>query len=270
MGQLLPGTPGTLKLKRVNGRDYWYRVFYSVPGKQEAQFVCAADDAAELEHVRHRIEHHAWIQRQVSLLRKIGFQVADKAVARVLVELHNQGAFDAGLVLVGTLAYMCLLNELGGCAISSSRHDIDLVEAQGPQVAVLAAGERFGRLAMLPVVRWDEKTVPHLEYLVAEAEPAGALAGGHCIPVRIPQAGRYVWHTLYSSTQRCGFPSAAARERLQALTVAALLAEQSAHLLVEALESMPAMMREAINPLGSQLTKEAEAHSELVDIIDML
>lgn len=35
MGQLLPGTPGSLKLKRVNDRDYWYRVYYSVPGKRE-------------------------------------------------------------------------------------------------------------------------------------------------------------------------------------------------------------------------------------------
>ena len=39
-------------------------------------------------------------------LRKLGFQAADKSAARVLVELHNRGAFDAGLPLVGTLAFM--------------------------------------------------------------------------------------------------------------------------------------------------------------------
>lgn len=56
-------------------------------------------------------------------MRKLGFQVADKDVARVLVELHNKGLFAGGLLIVGTLAYMAWLNELGASAISSRTQD---------------------------------------------------------------------------------------------------------------------------------------------------
>jgi hypothetical protein len=46
------------------------------------------------------------VQEQVRALRWLGFQVADKDVARVLVELHNTRLFAAGLVVVGTLALL--------------------------------------------------------------------------------------------------------------------------------------------------------------------
>lgn len=311
VGQLLPGTPGTLKLKPVNDRSYWYRVYYSVPGRQEEKFICSEDDAATVEAVRLQIEHHSWTEKQVSLLRKIGFQVADKTMARVLVELHNQGAFEAGLVLVGTLAYMALLNELGGIAISAHTQDIDLAGnvlklaaplsfletiratglpfaevpglapaspatsvklpgAQGLRVDVLTPGETLGHIVRMPALQWAAQTVPFYEYLLHEPESAASLAGGHCIPVRIPQAGRFVWHKLYSSTQRRGFHAKAAKDRLQALTVAALLAEQNGHLLVDALDALPDEMRASIVPLGQQLREEGSAHPELVDILSML
>lgn len=310
-GLLLPGTPGTIKLKRVHNCSYWYRVYYSVPGKREEKFICAHDEAAQLEQVLLHIEHHSWTERQVSLLRKIGFQVADKTMARVLVELHNQGAFDAGLVLVGTLAYMSLLNELGGIAIRTHTQAIDLAGcgltlaapiafletrtatglpfseapslapakkatsvrlpgAQRLRVNVLTPGEMFGHRVRLPAVNWAVQTVPYYEYLLTEPEPAATLAGGHCIPVLIPQASRFVWHKLYSSTQRKGLDAKAEKDRIQALTLAALLAEQNSHLLVDALDSLPKAMRAAIIPLGPQLKHNAAAHSELVDIIGML
>jgi hypothetical protein len=79
--------------------------------------------------------HHDWVAHQVSLLRKLGFQVADKPVARVLVELHNRQAFEAGLTLVGTLAYMAWLNELGGVAISARTQDVDLARGKRLKLA---------------------------------------------------------------------------------------------------------------------------------------
>ena len=71
-----------------------------------------------------------WASAQVSALRKLGFQVADKATARVLVELHNRQAFGAGLVLTGTLACMAWLNELGSIAVTARTLDIDLARRQ--------------------------------------------------------------------------------------------------------------------------------------------
>jgi hypothetical protein len=55
---------------------------------------------------------------------------ADKAVARVLVEMHNKGMFEAGLTLVGTLCCMAWLNELGARAVAARTQDIDLARRQ--------------------------------------------------------------------------------------------------------------------------------------------
>ena len=85
--------------------------------------------------MRERMDFAEWSSKQVSALRKLGFQVADKSVGRVLVELHNLGAFEAGLTLVGTLAYMAWLNEFGVMAVSARTQDIDLARRQRLKLA---------------------------------------------------------------------------------------------------------------------------------------
>ena len=308
-GQLLPGTPGSLVLREGTGYRHWYRVSYPVPGKVQEDWVCKDGDDASLATLRDRMAYHEWAAQQVSLLRKLGFQVADKPVARVLVELHNRQAFEAGLVLVGTLAYMAWLNELGGIAVSARTQDIDLARrkqlklavplqflatmqatglpfvavpgmpstapstsvklpgVQGLRVDVLAHGDVLGASIKVPEMDWCAQAVPHYDYLLAEAEPGALLAGGHCVPVRLPQAGRFVWHKLYASTQRHGFPEKAAKDRQQALVLAAILAESESHLLTQAFEAVPAPMMSAIRPTLSRLIEGASAHPELVGVL---
>ena len=82
-----------------------------------------------------RIEAAIWTQEQVRMLRGMGMQVADKDVALVLVELHNRGLFAAGLVLVGTLAYMAWLNGFGVRALTSRTQDIDLARQHALRLA---------------------------------------------------------------------------------------------------------------------------------------
>lgn len=308
-GQLLPGTPGSLVLRQGTGYPHWYRVSYPVPGKVQEDWVARDGDGALLAAMRQRMAFHEWAAQQVSLLRKLGFQVADKAVARVLVELHNQQAFEAGLVVVGTLAYMAWLNELGGVAVSARTQDIDLARrqplklaaplsflatmqatglpfaavpalpstapstsvklpgVQGLRVDVLAHGDVLGAVITLPELDWCAQAVPYYNYLLADAEPGAVLAGGHCIPVRLPQAGRFVWHKLYASTQRRGFPEKAAKDRQQALVLGALIADSEGHLLRQALAAAPASMTSAIRPMVGQLIESAAAHPELADIL---
>jgi hypothetical protein len=86
-------------------------------------------DDGELERMRKQIRFSEWVAKQVPTLRKLGFQVADKNTARVLIELHNADAFKAGLVLVGTLAYMAWLNEFGAMALSTRTMDIDVARS---------------------------------------------------------------------------------------------------------------------------------------------
>ena len=134
-GELLPGTPGLLALREGTGYGYWYRRYYSVPNREVEDFVCKAGDEAALQDMRSRIEFSTWTQQQVRALRKLNFQVADKDVARVLVELHNKHLFACGLVMVGTLAFMAWLNEFGATAISSRTQDIDLARHQALKLA---------------------------------------------------------------------------------------------------------------------------------------
>ena len=296
-GALLAGTPGTLALRKGTGHPYWYRVYYPVPGKQSEELVCKDGDATALQAMRERMDFGEWTAAQVAALRKLGFQVADKAAARVLVELHNRGAFRAGLVLVGTLAYMAWLNELGVAAVVARKQDIDLARrqqlklaaplpflatlqatglpfaavpglratenatsvklpgVQGLRVDVLAPGARLGSIVRLPELAWAAQTVPHYDYLLEAPEPAALLAGGHCIPVRLPQPARLVWHKLYASTRRHGFREKAAKDRQQALVLADVLAETEPRALKRAFVAAPPAMARAIRPLHAGLAK---------------
>lgn len=136
-GQLLPGTPGSLALReRPGSGSYWYRRYYPLPRLPQVEdFVCTQDDQAAHDAMSNRIEAAAWCQEQVRMLRALGMQVADKDAARVLVEMHNRGLFAAGLVLVGTLAYMAWLNEFGVRAVSSRTQDIDLARRHALELA---------------------------------------------------------------------------------------------------------------------------------------
>ena len=308
-GELLPGTPGTLTRRTGTGHGYWYRVYYPSPGKQSESLVCKEGDDETLEAMRERIEFSEWASRQVVALRKLGFQVADKAVARVLVELHNRHAFDAGLTLVGTLGYMAWLNEYGVMSVSARTQDIDLARheklklatplpfldtlkattlpfaavpslepgsaptsvklpgTQALRVDVLAPGKPIGKTIPLPELDWAAQAVPYYDYLLDAPERAVMLAGGHCIPVRLPQPARMVWHKLYSSTQRSGFPEKAAKDRVQALTLAAALVDQEPDALETALDSAPAAMTSKFNRLKKSLIDAASAHPALCDVL---
>ena len=132
---LLAGTPGRLVLREGTGYGYWYRNYYAAPGHSADDLVCKAGDDAALEVERQRIAFADWAMRQVRDLRKLQFQVADKATARVLVELANVGLFASGLVVVGSLGYMGWLNELGAKAVAARTQDLDLARRQRLQLA---------------------------------------------------------------------------------------------------------------------------------------
>jgi hypothetical protein len=104
--QLLPGTPGTLVKRAGTGHEYWYRSYYPAPSKRSEQFVGTVSNAGAYEAMQGRIAHSDWTAKQVAALSKFGYRVADKVVASVLVELHNCGAFKAGLVVAGTFGLL--------------------------------------------------------------------------------------------------------------------------------------------------------------------
>lgn len=310
-GQLLPGTTGALTRRSPNavGQEYWYRVYYSVPGRQTERFVGPVNDANAHDAMRERMAFSEWMQAQVIALRKLGFQVADKKMARVLVELYNRGAFAAGLTLVGTLAYMGWLNELGARAVISSTQDVDLAARQRLKLAMplpfletladtglpftevpnmpsskpstsvklrgagsmrvdlLAPGKSLGQTIAVPQMNWHAQTVPFYDYMLADAEPAAILAGGQCIPVRLAQPARMVWHKLYSSTQRIGRRDKAAKDRHQAVTLAAILVDDQPGMLEQAWRAAPPPMGKQIRVLRTPLLEQLASHPPARDTV---
>lgn len=307
-GPLLPGTPGSLSLKAGTGYAYWYRVHYAIPGQRQEDLVCRSDDSDAQTAMQQRIEFASWMETQVVLLRKLGFQVADKRTGRVLVELHNQRLFAAGLTMVGTLAYMAWLNELGAVAVTARTQDLDLARreplklvipsfletiaatkmpfgkvpgmpsrtpstsvklpgVEGLRVDLLAPGTTLGALIKVPELDWFAQAIPYYNYLLADAQPAAMLAGGHCIPVTLPQPARMVWHKLYSSTERKGFPEKAAKDRLQAMTLAAALMGHDSGALQLACDEAPDKIRLRAATLKKTIATGLDAHPETAECI---
>jgi hypothetical protein len=134
--ELLPGTPGTLVKRAGTGHEYWYRSYYPAPRRRSEQFVGTVSNSSAYEAMQSRIAHSEWTTKQVTALSKFGYRVADKFVASVLVELHNRGAFKAGLAVVGTLAYLGWLNEYGAAAIWPKAHEpLELARRQAIKLA---------------------------------------------------------------------------------------------------------------------------------------
>lgn len=310
--ELLPGTPGTLTLRTGTGQGYWYRRYKAVAAREVEDFVCKEDDEPARQAMQQRIEAAIWTQGQVRQLRTLGMQVADKDAARLLVELHNRRLFEGGLVLVGTLAFMSLLNDLGVVAVAARTQDIDLARRQaltlaapvpfldavqstllqffpvpglrpgapstsvkrpGPQglrVDVLTPGPEVGQVRPVPELAWHAQTVPFFDYLLENPRPGAVLAGGHCVPANLPQPARFVWHKLYSSTQRHADTAKARKDLQQAAVLAAVLAEYEEGALEEAAAAASRDMLQAAKarlPLARGLL---EAHPAAIEALEQV
>jgi len=308
---LLPGSPGTLIKRTGTGRAYWYRVYQTAAGMQAEDLVGKEGDEQALLNARSDIEFAQWVSAQVRNLRKLEFQVADKGVASVLVELHNRSLLGAGLCIVGTLAYMAWLNELGARAISARTQDVDLAAPQnlklaapqsfletvqatklgfvpvpglpnqapatsvklkgreGLRVDVLTHGKSLGASIAMPQLMWHAQSVPHYDYLLSEPREAAILAGGHCIPVLLPQPERFVWHKLFSSASRQSFPEKANKDLLQAATLAAALTEGDDHDLSQSFADVPAAMKVLLKKRMPALRRALGRHPRTLDAFEL-
>lgn len=137
----------------------------------------------------------------------------------------------------------------------------------GLRVGVPAPGEPLGAAILVPELDWVAQSVPYYGYMLEAPEPAAVLAGGHCVPVRLPRPGRLVWQNLYSSTQRKGFPEKAAKGRSQSLTLAAMLTDEEPGALEAAFADAPPRMITPIRPLAESLVRSAAAHRTLCDTL---
>lgn len=309
-GPLLAGTPGTLYERRGTGHAHWYRVHYPLPGVQAEEWVGAGHDAAALAAARERVAFARWMAEQVGHLRRLGFQVGDKTLARVLVELHNRGLLGGGLVVTGTLAYLAWLNELGAVAVAHRTLDVDLARRlplklaaptslldalratrlpfapipglpsdapstsfklpgrDGLRVDLLAPGRALGAPVALPELASHAQAVPHYAWLLDDAATGAILAGGHCVPVRLPAPARFVWHKVYSSAGRAGAPEKAEKDLVQAAVLAAIVAEDDDTALAAALRDAPPALVAAARRRRAAWVRLLAAHPETIDQVE--
>jgi hypothetical protein len=270
IGDLLPGTPGTLVKRAGTGHEYWYRSYYPLPKKRSEDYVGPVSNEAAYQAMQDRIAHSEWTAKQVSALSKLGYQVAEKGVASVLVELHNRKIFEAGLVVVGSLAYMSWLNEYGAVATAARTQDIDLARRQRLKLATTVPFLASVQATQLPFVavpelEWHAQTIPFYDYLLEGSRPAAMLAGGHCVPIMLPEVTRMIWHKLYASTQRAGDPTKAEKDLVQAATLAAILIEQDGVSLRETFRRAPRELRTAVTSRLPRIETLLAAHPQAVD-----
>lgn len=135
---VLVGTPGSVGLREVKGRRFYYRQFYDAQGRKSADYVGPVDDPGAEERARVLREQIAVtnaLVKDARLLAQQGYVRADTRTIAVLAAVANRGLFRAGAVLVGSHAYAALLAELGIRAAAFATEDVDIARSEPLELA---------------------------------------------------------------------------------------------------------------------------------------
>jgi len=171
---LLAGTPGSVSIREVRGRRFYYRQFYDAQGKKAAEYLGAVGAPAAEQRaaeVRAAIALAQQLVKEGRLLAQTGYVRTEPRAAAILGALANRAFFRAGGVLVGSHAYGALLNQLGIRAAAFSTEDVDVARDQPLELA-LAPDVTFesilaeSTVALLPVPSLDRKA-PATSYKAA-------------------------------------------------------------------------------------------------------
>jgi len=152
----LVGTPGSVSIRIVNGRKFYYCQFYDAQGKKSAEYLGALDAAtacARAEEVAEQIAVTNTLIRDARLLAQRGYLRADTRTYAVLASIANHGLFRAGAVLVGSHAYAALQNELGAHGGALLTEDVDIARGGSPLAIAPGRAEDFAEVLA-------ESTVP--------------------------------------------------------------------------------------------------------------
>jgi hypothetical protein len=121
----------------------------------------------------------------------------------------------------------------------------------------------------IPELLWHAQAVPHYDYLLEKPTAAAILAGGQCIPVRLPRPERYVWHKLYSSAARQAMPEKADKDLLQAVTLAAILTEHDDAAFGDSLRDAPPALRAAARKRLPAIRRALASHPQTLEQFEL-
>ncbi|HTH94682.1 MAG TPA: hypothetical protein VL550_05585 [Rhodocyclaceae bacterium] len=241
------GKPGRLLRKSVHGQKLVYREVSVLSGDTRLRKLGpfgspVVEDADAVFHAA------TWMPAALVHLREAGFYGAARQLEEPLIAAFNLGLFSSGAVLIGPLAYLFWLNELGARVPSHVPAAPDL-ELALSEHAVLSDAQadffkrciktRQSRLhvhfEMADYTRYLQSRMrlpyeallkrhcfmTHLHYLTRSAQAATALVGDYLVPVLLPSPGRIYWQKLHWS--RLPDNPRAEAERHEALVLGAAI-----------------------------------------------
>jgi hypothetical protein len=274
------GKPGRVLKKSVYGEKFLYREVAVLSGDVRLRKLGppgsqAAEDADAVFHAS------TWMPAAMVRLREAGFYDTARQLEEPLVNCFNLGLFSSGAVLIGPLAYLFWLNELGVRAPERAPAAPDLDLALPEHVALTDAQAAYlnkcirtknSRLHVhfeiadyllylkdrvkLPYEALLKRHcfMPNLRYLTQSAKPGVALVGDYLVPVRLPAPGRVYWQKLYWS--RLPDNPRAEIEREEAL------------ILGEAIQRvLPHELHEARLELPSQWSRQLAADTRMMEML---
>lgn len=257
------GKPGRTLKKSVYGEKFLYREVSVLSGDTR---LCklgrvgspSIEDADAVFHAS------TWMPQAVEHLRAHGYYSMARQLEEPLIKSFNLGLLAAGAVLIGQLAYLFWLNELGVRVPdhAPAAPDLDLalperVALDDAQLAFLnkSIKTKNSRLHVhfeiadyslylkdrvkLPYEALLKRHcfMPNLHYLTRSAKPAIALVGDYLVPIRLPSPGRLYWQKLYWS--RLPDNPRAESERQEAMILGEAILRVSPHALDEARVELP-------------------------------
>jgi hypothetical protein len=275
------GKPGRTLKKSVYGEKFLYREVSVLSGDTRLRKLGplgsqAVEEADALFHAS------TWMPAALAHLRETGFYGAARQLEEPTVNAFNLGLFSSGAVLIGPLAYLFWLNELG---IRAPEHapaapDLDLalpehVELDELQLTFLnkcikTKNTRLHvhfEMADYALYLRDRVKLPYeallkrhcfmsnLHYLTRSAWPATALVGDYLVPVRLPSPGRVYWQKLYWS--RLPDNPRADVDRQEARLLGAAIQRVMPRELIEARDGMPSqwLRQFSIDPKVSPIVR---------------
>lgn len=257
------GKPGRTLKKSVHGEKFVYREVAVLSDDIRLRKLgplgsTAAEDAATVFHAA------TWMPAALVQLRETGYYATARQLEEPLVTAFNLGLFASGAVLIGPLAYLFWMNELGMRAPEHAPAGPDLDLALPERVALSDAQAAFlnkciktrharlhvhVEMADYTIYLQDRVKLPYqallkrhcfmanLHYLTQASRPALALVGDYLVPVRLPAPGRVYWQKLYWS--RLPDNPRAEAERHEALLLGEAIARILPGEIEAAMEALP-------------------------------
>jgi hypothetical protein len=138
-------------------------------------------------------------------------------------------------------------------------------------VDLLVPGDDIGKVVELKDLHAHGQAVPVLDFLLREPLDAIALSPNQVVPVKAPNAERFVLHKLFASQSRRADRGKARKDLEQAAVIAAAIEEDTPGALRDAARRLPARVRPVVKRAASAALRLLEgAHPEGREALEKL